>query len=81
MGLGEALGLQWVEVDFERGQVRTVATLQRLEGSDGIRGWEQLPPNSEESDRTLPLPSSMAQALLGERSPQRLAQLAAGPPG
>ena len=77
--LGEALGLQWSEVDFERGQLRVVATLQRLKGSDGIRRWELRPPKSEESNRTLPLPSSVAEALHGERSRQRLAQLAAGP--
>lgn len=77
--LGEALGLQWSEVDFERGQVRIVATLQRLKGSDGIRRWELCPPKSEESNRTLPLPASVVEALRGERSRQRLAQLAAGP--
>jgi len=77
--LGEALGLQWSEVNFERGQLRVVATLQRLKGSDGIRRWELRPPKSEESNRTLPLPSSVAEALQGERSRQRLAQLAAGP--
>ncbi|MGC2191112.1 MAG: site-specific integrase [Candidatus Dormiibacterota bacterium] len=66
-------------MDFERGQVRIVATLQRLKGSDGIRRWELRPPKSEESNRTLPLPSSVADALQGERSRQRLAQLAAGP--
>jgi len=54
--LGEALGLQWSEVDLERGQVRIVATLQRLMGADGIRRWDLRPPKSEESNRTLPFP-------------------------
>ncbi|MGC2296908.1 MAG: site-specific integrase [Candidatus Dormiibacterota bacterium] len=83
LGLGlrlvEALGLQWSEVNFEQDQVRVVATLQRFKGEDGIRRWELRPPKSEESNRTLPLPASVAAALQGERSRQRLAQLAAGP--
>ena len=77
--LGEALGLRWSEVDLDGGQVRVVVTLQRLKGVDGVRHWELRPPKSEESNRTLPLPASVAAALQGERARQRLAQLAAGP--
>jgi len=77
--LGEALGLQWSEVGQEHRQVRIAATLQRLKGSDGVRRWELRPPKSEESNRTLPLPASVADAFQAERSRQRLAQLAAGP--
>lgn len=77
--IGEALGLKWSEVDLEHGQLRIVATLQRLPDQDGVLQWMLGEPKSRRSRRALPLPASVADALRAERSRQRLTQLASGP--
>jgi integrase len=55
---GEALALQWSEVDLADGTLNVFHTLQRVEGK-----LQRTPPKSEESRRVVPLPPIGVSAL------------------
>ena len=76
MGLrqGECLGLRWADVDFEAGTVTVANQMQRVDGHLTL-----VPPKSEASRRTLPLPEPAVRALRNHRRRQLEDRVAAGP--
>ena len=75
MGLrqGEALGLRWQDVDFERGTLGVVMQVQRIEGQLTLVELK-----TRESRRTLCLPSVAVQSLRDHRVRQLEERLSAG---
>jgi integrase len=73
--LGELLGLQWDDVDLERGELRVLRAVQRVRG----RGLVVVPPKTAASRRLVPLPPQAVAALRTQRRQQAAARLAAGP--
>jgi len=71
--LGEALGLQWADVDFQRGRLAIRHALQTA----GKRR-ELVETKSKESRRTLTLPAIVVRALKAHKRRQAEARLAAG---
>ncbi len=71
---GEALALQWQDVDLDVGSVRVRWTLSRTS-----RGLEIGEPKTERSRRTVPLPRSAVETLRAHRLRQTTDRLAAGP--
>jgi integrase len=71
---GEALGLRWEDVDLEAGTLRVQVALQRRKDSKTL-----VEPKTEQSRRTLPLPSVLVVALKAHRTRQLEERLAAGP--
>jgi integrase len=55
---GELLGLRWKDVELDGAKLEVVQTLQRVGGSLRL-----VPPKTEDSARTVPLPPVCAQAL------------------
>jgi integrase len=55
---GELLGLRWEDVDLDRAKLEVVQTLQRVGGS-----LRFVPPKTEDSARTVPLPLVCVRAL------------------
>lgn len=70
---GEALALQWNEVDLQTGELHVNATLQRVDGK-----LVRTEPKSEESRRVVPLAPFCVDALKRHRRNQYLEQAAAG---
>ena len=70
---GEALGLSWLDCDFETGTIRIRNALQRLD-----RQWSLVDPKSESSRRTLPMPAIVRSALQRQRALQAEQRLLAG---
>ncbi|GAA4899888.1 tyrosine-type recombinase/integrase [Streptomonospora salina] len=62
---GELLGLRWEDVDLDAGQLEIVHTLQRVNGSLRL-----VPPKTDDSSRTVPLPGLCVQALRDHRKRQ-----------
>ncbi len=52
---GEALGLKWGDVDFEKKRITVCRSLTRTAGG----GWELQEPKTNRSRRTIPLPGSV----------------------
>jgi len=75
MRLGELLGLQWGDIDWERGEVRVVRAIQRVTG----RGLVVVEPKTATSRRSIPLPPQALEALRLQRRRQLEQRLAAGP--
>lgn len=75
MGLrqGEALGLQWKDVDFDSGDIRITRQLQRIHGSPQL-----VEPKTERSRRTLAMPPMIALALNDHRERQEKERAMAG---
>lgn len=71
---GEALGLHWRDVDLDAGSLRVRWTLSRT--SAGLCLGE---PKTEQSRRTIPLPSAAVAVLRTHRATQLAERLAAGP--
>ena len=71
---GEALGLQWPDVDFEAGTIHVRHGLQR-HGHE----FHLMPPKTAKSRRVIPLPASIAAALQAHRGRQSEERLQAGP--
>jgi integrase len=59
---GEALGLRWQDADLDKGELRVVQTLQRVDGR-----LQFVPPKSERSRRRVPLPAVTVAALIEHR--------------
>ena len=72
--LGEVLGLQWADVDFEGNALHIRHGLQRF-GHE----YHLMPPKTAKSRRVIALPASIATALLGHRVRQKEERLRAGP--
>jgi integrase len=70
---GEALGLQWADVDLDRGVIHIRHALQRIGGT-----WNLVEPKSERSRRTIALPRVVIAALKAHRTMQLEERLAAG---
>jgi integrase len=71
---GEYLGLQWKDVDLEKGLVVVRRTL--VPQGDG--GWDFAEPKTAQSARTIPLPRSVTRALIEHRKLQTAEKLKAG---
>jgi integrase len=71
---GELLGLRWSAINLDAGQLRIVATVQRVSGKLLIEE-----PKTRSSVRTLPVPAMTITALRGQRVRQAARRLAAGP--
>ena len=72
---GELLGLQWGDIDWERGELSIVRSLQRVRG----QGLVVVPPKTVASRRRIPLPPLALEALRVQRRQQLTWRLAAGP--
>ncbi len=70
---GEALGLRWEDVNFDRGIIRIAVALQSVHGK-----LQLVKPKTKRSTRVLPLPTSVAVALRTRRARQADERLAAG---
>jgi integrase len=70
----EYLGIQWADVDLERGQVAVTHSLVWGKGE----GWSLTEPKTVRSRRTIPLPASMVRLLVDHRRQQNEARLKAG---
>jgi integrase len=73
MRKGEALGLKWSDVDFDKGRVRITGTLTRLNGALVISE-----PKTAKSRRTLPLSAPVAALLKAQHTAQAADKLKAG---
>jgi integrase len=62
---GELLGLRWCDVDLDAGRLEVVHTLQRVGGKLAL-----VPPKTEDSARTVPLPGVCLDALRAHRRRQ-----------
>jgi integrase len=75
MRRGEALALRWSAVELEdRPRLRVEGTLQRSAGSLVV-----LPPKTERSRRTVPIPPALAELLRSHRAEQNERRLLSGP--
>lgn len=72
--LGEALGLQWEDVDLERGTLQVRRTLQRVGGK-----LQTFDPKTDSSTRTIRLPGALLAALREHRKGQLEDRMLAGP--
>jgi integrase len=82
---GEALGLQWSDVDFEAGTIRVSRTLQRVPKAlrgpdDGGQGthYRLDEPKTDRSRRTVNMPKVVMASLREHRARQSRERLAAG---
>jgi integrase len=71
----EYLGLQWKDVDVEKGIITVQRTLARRKGG----GWYFDEPKTPRSRRSIPLPASTLRALVEHKRRQSEARLKAGP--
>jgi integrase len=71
---GETLGLRWLDVDLDAGQLTVGRQLQRVRGQLLHRETK-----TEESDAALPLPAICVTALRRHRARQEKERVAAGP--
>jgi len=71
---GEYLGLQWSDIDLDKGIVVVRRTL--VPKKDG--GWEFAEPKTAQSARSIPLPKSVTRALVEHRKSQAEEKLKAG---
>ncbi len=70
---GELLAVRWEDVDLEAGELRVRHTLQRVD-----RAYRLLPPKTESSVRTVPLPDMTVEALRRHKREQAKARLLVG---
>lgn len=76
---GEILGLRWSDVDLDRGRLHVGVQLQRLHAfGDQPARYVLVPPKTDKSRRTLPLPTTVADALRAHRARQAEERLRAG---
>ncbi len=69
---GKVLGLRWQDVDLEEAKLEVVCTLQRVGGALRL-----VPPKTEDSARTVPLPSVCVEALRAHQQRQAADRVAA----
>jgi len=70
---GEALGLEWTDLEVDRLRVQRSLTRQ------GVKGWELTEPKTARGRRTVVLPPMVLDALQGQRTRQAEKRLKAGP--
>ncbi|MCD6031380.1 MAG: integrase family protein, partial [Thermomicrobiales bacterium] len=70
---GEALGLQWNDVDFATGLLTVRKTLQRVDGK-----LQLVEPKTHQSRRTLPMPPTVITSLQSHQRQQQVARVVAG---
>jgi integrase len=71
---GELLGLRWQDVDLEEGKLEVVNNLQRVGGALRL-----VPPKTQDSARTVPLPTVCAEALRAHQQRQTAERAEASP--
>lgn len=71
---GEILGLHWSDVDLERGRIKVVTTLVRLDDGPGFA-----PPKTARGRRSVALPRFVGDALRAHRRDQMHRRIAMGP--
>jgi len=71
--LGEVLGLQWSDIDFDAGTVRISKQLQRVKGE-----YLLVEPKTKNARRILPMPEMVATALKEWQATQREERIFAG---
>jgi integrase len=71
---GELLGLRWQDIDLNGAKLEIVNNLQRVGGALRL-----VPPKTEDSARTVPLPPQCAEALRDHREQQNTERANAGP--
>ena len=69
---GEAVGLQWSDIDLEAGTLKVQRALQRVKGS-----YAYVEPKTARSRRTVVMPAAIQSALKKHRARQNAEQLAA----
>lgn len=67
---GEALGLQWGDVDLDAGTVTVRRSLQKLKGDDGELAYHFLDVKTRRSRRTIALPAPVVATLRAHRERQ-----------
>jgi len=76
---GEILGLRWSDVDLDRGRLQVGVQLQRLPAlGDRPACYMLVPPKTDKSRRTRPLPSAVGEVLRAHRARQAKDRLRAG---
>lgn len=70
---GELLGLRWSDIDFDAGTLSVRQTVQRANGS-----LQLVPPKTERSRRTIPVPAQTLALFRAHRRKQAAVRLAAG---
>lgn len=68
---GEALGLKWSDVDFDKKRVIVSRSLTRKKGG----GWELQEPKTNRSRRTIPLPPTVMEDLREHRRLQKVVKI------
>jgi integrase len=77
--VGEALGLRWQDVDFDRRELHVVHTLQRVTAEGEIHSkLRLLPTKTAGSERTLTMPRAVVDALRAHRTRRGLVVLPSG---
>lgn len=74
MRIGEVLGLQWKDIDFEKNNIHVSGTLTYIRGKGRIKDL----PKSESSDRIIPILSNVMYALRARKNKQLKMKLALG---
>ena len=77
--IGEAAALRWQDVDLEARTAHIRHTLTRPRVRPGLRTWELTPPKTTQSERVLPLPAFVVEALRAQQPRTKEMRLAAGP--
>lgn len=72
---GEALGLRWCDIDLESGTLRVRQSLQRVDGALAV-----VPPKTERSRRSIPLPAIAVTALQEHRERMAIESTRRGQP-
>ena len=65
---GEAIGLRWCDVNFERGLISINHSLDYTEGDDGKYHWVVHSTKTDKSDRIIPMSDNAKAALLTEKA-------------
>jgi integrase len=68
---GEIRALLWADVDFKKGRLRVSGSMQPRKQADGKRKPTRVTTKTDGSDRTIPLPSGLAEILRHHREQQR----------
>src|SRR5439155_23545409 len=76
--LGEALGLKWDDVDFDKATVFVRRALQRIKLADRSSELRLVEPKSDRSYRVVSIPASIVPRLVKHRAHQNRERLLAG---
>ncbi|WP_434565122.1 site-specific integrase [Thermoanaerobacterium thermosaccharolyticum] len=80
---GELLGLKWIDIDFEKKELKVQRTIKQVTiiDGDGNREYKTIEqiPKTKNSIRTVPIPSSLIPVLEEYKNRQKEEKLKAGP--